>query len=326
MQKSLAHLALILKGAAMGVAETIPGVSGGTIAFITGIYERLLESIGSFGVPAIQLWRAEGFGAFWRKIDGNFLVRLFAGMVLGILMGVFGMSYLLTNFPLPVWGFFFGLIAASAIYIGRKVEGWGIPTILALLLTAALAYWVTIATPAQGSDSLLYVFACGVIAISALMLPGLSGSFMLLLLGMYQFILHTTLKEGVLEQHDLGAVVTLGVFGLGCLVGVLTFARVLSWLFDHHRDLTMAGLTGFMLGSLNKVWPWQQVIETRMDSKGEEQVLFSNSISPSSFGQLTDNFFYGNDPHLLAVIVLMVIGFLTIFVVEKAGANNSSAA
>ncbi len=308
----------------MGVAETIPGVSGGTIAFITGIYERLLESIGSF-LPAIQLWRTEGFAAFWEKIDGNFLLRLFLGMVLGILLGVFGMSYLLTNFPLPVWGFFFGLIAASAIYIGRKVEGWSLSAVLLLLLTAALAYWVTIATPAQGSDSLLYVFLCGVIAISALMLPGLSGSFMLLLLGMYQFILHRTLKEGVLEQHDLGAVVTLGVFGLGCVVGVLTFARVLSWLFEHHRDLTMAGLTGFMLGSLNKVWPWQEVLETRINSKGEEQVLFSNSVSPSSFGQLTDNFFYGNDAQLLPVIVLMVIGFVTIFVVEKAGASNSSA-
>ncbi|WP_020538990.1 DUF368 domain-containing protein [Lewinella cohaerens] len=324
MQKSLAHLALILKGAAMGIAETIPGVSGGTIAFITGIYERLLESIGSF-LPAIQLWRTEGLTAFWKKIDGNFLLRLFAGMLLGILLGVFGMSYLLDNFPLPVWGFFFGLIAASAIYIGRKVEGWSLPTILILLLTAALAYWVTIATPAQGSDSLLYVFLCGVIAISALMLPGLSGSFMLLLLGMYQFILHRTLKEGVLEQHDLGAVVTLGAFGLGCVVGVLTFARVLSWLFEHHRDLTMAGLTGFMLGSLNKVWPWQEVLETRINSKGEEQVLFSNSVSPSSFGQLTDNFFYGNDAQLLPVIVLMLIGFVTIFIVEKAGASNPSA-
>ena len=309
----------------MGIAETIPGGSGGTIACITGIYERLLESIGSFGLPAIQLWRTEGFAAFWEKIDGNFLLRLFAGMVLGILLGVFGMSYLLTNFPLPVWGFFFGLIAASAVYVGSKVGGWSLPTILILLLTAALAYWVDIASPAQGCHSLWYVFLCGVIAISALMLPGLSGSFMLLRLGMYQFILHRTLKEGVLEQHDLGAVVTLGVFGLGCAVGVLTFARVLSWLFEHHRDLTMAGLTGFMLGSLNKVWPWQEVLETRINSKGEEQVLFSNSVSPSSFGQLTDNFFYGNDAHLLPVIVLMVIGFVTIFVVEKSGDSNSSA-
>lgn len=323
MQKTLAHFALILKGAAMGIAETIPGVSGGTIAFITGIYERLLESISSF-LPAIPLLRKDGLGAFWNKIDGNFLLRLFAGMVLGILVGVFGMSYLLENFPLPVWGFFFGLIAASAIYIGRKVEGWGLPTILALLVTAALAYWVTIATPAQGSDGLLYIFACGVIAISALMLPGLSGSFMLLLLGMYQYILHETLKEGILEQHDPGAVVTLGIFGLGCLVGVFTFAKVLSWLFDHHRDLTMAGLTGFMLGSLNKVWPWQQVMETRINSKGEEQVLFSNSVSPGAFGQLTDNFFYGNDPQILPVILLMLIGFVTIFVVEKAGSNNPS--
>lgn len=308
----------------MGIAETIPGVSGGTIAFITGIYERLLESIGNIGLPALKAWKEEGFSAFWRTIDGNFLLRLAAGMVLGILVGVFGMSYLLVNFPLPVWGFFFGLIAASAVYIGRKVNRWSWQAILLLLLTAALAYWVTIATPAQGSESLWYVFICGLIAISALMLPGLSGSFMLLLLGMYQFILHRTLKEGVLEQHDLSAVITLGVFGIGCLVGVFTFARVLSWLFDHYRDLTMAALTGFMLGSLNKVWPWQQVLQTRIDSKGEEQVLFSSSVSPTSFGALRENFFYGNDPQLLPVLFVMLMGFAIIFVVEKAGERNPS--
>lgn len=316
----------ILKGAAMGVAETIPGVSGGTIAFITGIYERLLACIGSLGLPAFQAWRAEGFGAFWQIIDGKFLLRLLLGMALGIGVGVFGMSYLLENFPLQVWGFFFGLIAASAIYVGRKVERWSWLAIVTLILTAGLAYFVTIATPAQGNESLGYVFLCGVIAISALMLPGLSGSFMLLLLGMYQFILHRTLKEGVLEQQDLGAVVTLGVFGLGCIVGVLTFARVLSWLFDHYRDLTLAGLTGFMLGSLNKVWPWQEVLETRIDSAGLEHVLFSNSVSPVTFGALRDNFLYGNDAQLLAVTIAMLIGFVLIFIIERAGNQNTTEA
>ncbi len=303
----------------MGVAETIPGVSGGTIAFITGIYERLLNSIGSFGPEAIGAWRTGGVKGAWAAIDGNFLVMLFTGMVLGIVAGVFGMSHLLTNYPLHVWGFFFGLIAASAIYIGIQVGKWSPMSIVMLLASGAFAYWVTVATPSQGSESPLYIFVCGVIAISALMLPGLSGSFMLLLLGMYQFILHTTLKEGVLEQQDLGAVVTLGVFGLGCLVGVFSFARVLSWLFNHHHDWTMAAMTGFMIGSLNKVWPWQQVLETRLNSKGEEQVLLSKSVLPGQFAALPDNFLYGTNPHLVSVLVAMAVGFVTIFIVERLG-------
>lgn len=303
----------------MGIAETIPGVSGGTIAFITGIYERLLKSIRSFGPPAVKAWKEGGLTAAWEAVDGNFLLRLFGGMVLGILIGVFGMAYLLEHFPLQVWGFFFGLIAASAIYIGKQVSSWSISTILAMLVATVISYYVTIATPAQGSESLLYVFICGVIAISALMLPGLSGSFMLLLLGMYQFVLHDTLKEGVLEQQDLGAVVTLGVFGLGCLVGVVTFARVLSWLFDNYRDLTLAGLTGFMIGSLNKVWPWQEVLETRINSKGEDQVLFSKSVLPNTLSELGENLQYGNDPQTLAVIISIVFGFGLIFIIERAG-------
>ena len=314
---------LILKGAAMGIAETIPGVSGGTIAFITGIYERLLNSIRSFGPVAITAWKEDGFAGLWQAIDGGFLLRLFGGMVLGILVGVFGMAYLLENFPLQVWGFFFGLIVASAIYVAKQIQRWSLAAGVIILISAAIAYWVTVATPAQGSDSLTYVFACGVIAISALMLPGLSGSFMLLLLGMYQFVLHDTLKEGVLQEHDLGAVVTLGVFGLGCLLGVLTFARVLSWLFDHHRDLTLAGLTGFMIGSLNKVWPWQQVLETRINSKGEEQVLFSKSVLPNTFSGLGENFFYGVEPYLLSVLGTMIVGFAIIFLIERAGIQNA---
>jgi putative membrane protein len=318
MQKRTSLL-LALKGAAMGLAETVPGVSGGTIAFITGIYERLLESISSFGPLALNAWKQEGFAGFWRAIDGNFLLFLFSGMLLGIIGGVFGLSYLLVNFPLQVWGFFFGLIVASAIYVGKQVSSWSLSTIVILIVTALLAYGVTVATPATGSESLAYVFLCGVIAISALMLPGLSGSFMLLLLGMYQFILHDTLKEGILENRDFGAIITLGTFGLGCLLGVLTFARVLTWLFNHYHNFTLAGLTGFMIGSLNKVWPWQEVLSTRVDSKGVEKVLFSKSVLPSRFSELSDNFLYGNDAALVGVMVAMLVGFAIIFLIESSG-------
>lgn len=308
----------------MGMAETIPGVSGGTIAFITGIYERLLLSIKAFGPEGVAAWKRGGFSSFWQAIDGTFLIQLFVGMAGGILVGVFGLSYLLEHFPLPVWGFFFGLIAASAIYIGKQVEHWNAPAITGLIVAAVVAYWVTVASPAQGSESLGYVFGCGVIAISALMLPGLSGSFMLLLLGMYQFILHQTLKEGILEQQDPTAIVTLGVFGLGCLVGVLTFARLLSWLFARYRSTTMAVLTGFMLGSLNKVWPWQEVLATRVNSKDIEQVLFSKSVLPGNFAQLTDNFLYGNEPQLVLVVVAAIFGFATVFGLERLGAKSAN--
>lgn len=310
---------LILKGAAMGIAETIPGVSGGTIAFITGIYERLLNSINSFATAALPAWKEGGLAALWKAIDGNFLLFLVGGMLVGILGGVFGMSYLLDHHPLQVWGFFFGLILASVVYVAKQVQMWNVDAVVALLVAMLLAYWVTIASPAEGSDSYLYVFMCGLIAISALMLPGLSGSFMLLLLGMYQFILHDTLKEGILEQHDPSALITLGVFGLGCLIGVFTFAKLLSYLFARFRNTTLAVLTGFMFGSLNKVWPWQEVVATRVDSKGEEKVLFSNSVSPADFSQLTDNFFYGNDPQLFSVVAIMVLGFVSIFAIERMG-------
>lgn len=303
----------------MGIAETIPGVSGGTIAFITGIYQRLLKSIKSFGPDALKAFRSDGIKGLWLAVDGSFLLVLLLGMLLGILGGVFGMSFLLENYPLQVWGFFFGLILASVVYIAKQVRPWGVETIVGLVTAMILAYWVTIATPAQGSESLLYVFICGVIAISALMLPGLSGSFMLLLMGMYQFILHETLKEGVLENHDLSAAIILGVFALGCLLGLLTFARLLSWLFDHYKNLTLAILTGFMLGSLNKVWPWQKVLSTRVNSKGVEQVVFSESISPNDFQMMSENFSYGTDPQFLAVLATMIFGFASVFLIERLG-------
>ncbi len=325
MKKQAARLALILKGAAMGVAETIPGVSGGTIAFITGIYERLLASIKAFGPEGLEAWRTAGWRGFWQAVNGPFLVLLVGGMFFGVLAGVFGVSHLLENYPLLVWGFFFGLIAASAIYVGKQVNKWDVASLVLLLISAAFAYWVTILSPSSGSESLLYVFLCGTIAISALMLPGLSGSFMLLILGMYSFILHDTLKEGVLENQDLQAIVTMGVFGLGCLLGLVTFARVLSWLFRRFRNGTLVVLTGFMLGSLNKVWPWQEVVATRVNSDGEQVVSLSKSVSPATFQQLADNLVYGNKPQLLGVLLAMVLGFASIFLLERFGPQNDVA-
>ncbi len=293
----------------MGIAEVIPGVSGGTIAFITGIYERLINAIKSIlGLEAINALRKDGIAAAWKTIDGGFLVFLVGGMAAGIVTGALGISYLLENYPEMVWAFFFGLIVASALYIGRQVRPWNIGNVVILVVGIVIAYWITVASPASGNESPIFIFFAGAIAISALILPGISGSFILLLLGMYQFILHDTLKEGVLEQQSSGAFLTLGIFALGCLLGLATFSRVLSWTFKHYKNPTLALLTGFMIGSLNKVWPWRNVLQYRTNSDGEQEPFIEQSVLPAS---------YEGEAQILAVVIAMIIGFSVVFLLDR---------
>lgn len=309
-----------LKGMGMGIAEVIPGVSGGTIAFITGIYETLLNTIKAFSPELINTFKKDGIKGVWQAINGNFLVALMIGMVFGFIAGLFGISYLLEHYPILVWAFFFGLILASILYIGKQIDKWTWKEVLMLILGTVIAYFVTIATPAGGSESLLYVFMCGVIAISALILPGLSGSFMLLLLGMYQYILHDTLKEGILEHFNTQAFVTMGVFALGCLVGLLSFARLLSWTFKNYKNATFALLTGFMLGSLNKIWPWRKPIKG-LDESGNlveagpgivlDKIIKEINLLPSQYGSEI------GDAFLVGAVVSMLFGFVIVLVLEK---------
>ena len=212
-------LPTVLKGAAMGVAEVIPGVSGGTIAFITGIYERLIDAIKSFSpTKLLAAFKADGIAGVWKSIDGTFLVSLLIGMVGGIGIGVTVVKYLLETHPVYVWSFFFGLIVASAVYIAKQITKWSALEIILLIIGSIFAYWITIATPSTGSESLWFTFLAGSIAICALILPGISGSFILLLMGIYTFILHDTLSDGVLKQQDSAAIIRLLVFGAGCLI------------------------------------------------------------------------------------------------------------
>jgi len=305
----MSQFSLVFKGMAMGMAEVVPGVSGGTIAFITGIYERLIFAIKSVDLELLRLLGKGKIAAAWKKVDGNFLVTLFAGMILGIGVGVFAITWLLQNEPIGIWSFFFGLILASCLVIGRDIDRWNIGTIVALLLGAVLVYYVTIAVPNTGIEALWFVFICGAVAISALLLPGLSGSFILLLLGMYTYIL-PKVKEVL--SGNLEGLSVLAVFGAGCIVGVLSFSRVLTWAFKNYKNITLAFLTGLMIGSLNKVWPWQQVLSTRENSKGEEVVAFSKSILPSTFGQLDENFLYGTDPQMTVALLSIVFGFVLV--------------
>ena len=212
---------LSLKGMAMGMAEVIPGVSGGTIAFITGIYEQLLNSIKSFGPSLLGVWKEKGIKGVWEAINGNFLLTLLVGMAFGIVVGVFLISYLLDTYPPVVWAFFFGLIIASAIYVGRQIEQWKLAEILLLILGTSVAYFITVISPSSGSESLLFVFISGAIAISALILPGISGSFILLLMGMYSFIISETLKPALKTLAPDKSLI-MAVFALGCLAGLMT--------------------------------------------------------------------------------------------------------
>jgi putative membrane protein len=274
--------ALILKGMAMGIAEVIPGVSGGTIAFITGIYERLINAIKVVLNPAIiRTLRKEGLKATWQKADGTFLLFLILGMVTGLVGGIFTITHLLETYPTLVWGFFFGLIAASIIYVGKQVKTWNWVSVLALIIGTVVAYYITVLNPGQGNESLPFVFLSGALAICALILPGISGSFILLLLGMYTIIIPTV--KDALKTFQMESLIVTGVFGLGCLLGLALFSRLLSWTFARYHDQTMAVLTGFMLGSLNKIWPWRNVLEYRTNSKGEEVPFIEENVLPAAY-------------------------------------------
>ncbi|MEM9023702.1 MAG: DUF368 domain-containing protein, partial [Bacteroidota bacterium] len=251
-------------------------------------------------------------------------VLLMVGMVIGIAAGTFMITYLLENYPVLLWSFFFGLIIASTVYVGRQLTRWGVLEIILLIIGTVLVYYVTVAAPSSGSQALWYVYVSGVVAISALILPGLSGSFILLLMGMYSYIIPTL--KNVLQTFDTGGLVVLAVFGAGALTGLLTFSHLLSWTFKHFRNQTLALLTGFLIGSLNKIWPWQQVTETRVNSKGEEVVQFSQSVLPGTFESLENNFLYGNDPYLFGAILLMIIGFVVVFVLERFDAQPKGTA
>jgi putative membrane protein len=302
-------LNLYLKGLAMGVAEVIPGVSGGTIAFITGIYEKLLFTIKTvLSVEPLRAFRAGGFSLLWTTVNGPFLLTLLAGMATGLIAGVFGITTLLEHYPPVLWAFFFGLIVASSIYIGRQVGRWTWREVFMVLAGIGTAYILTAAAPLQGSDSLFAVFLSGAVAICALILPGISGSFMLLLLGMYTLIL--TSVRSMLEHFDPGSVGIVVTFAVGCLTGLALFSRFLSWTMRRYPSQTLALLTGFMVGSLNKLWPWRNPVTFRMDSDGIPVPLLEENVLPGA---------YQGEPFVAVALLAAIAGFAIVFVLERLG-------
>jgi len=286
----------------MGAADVVPGVSGGTIAFITGIYEELINSIKSVNLHAVKLFFTGKFAEFWKAINGTFLISVLSGIAISIFSLAKGLEYLLNNYPILVWAFFFGLIIASAIYVARYVKKWNPGVVLAGVAGIITAYFITVISPAEANSTWWFIFLSGAIAICAMILPGISGSFILLLLGMYKFILEAV------GDFNIAVLLT---FLVGAAIGIITFSNVLSWLLKKYHNITIAVLAGFMIGSLNKVWPWKEVTETFTDRHGEIRPLVERNILPGTYEQIT-----GQQSLLAGAVLLAIFGFALIFIIE----------
>ncbi len=295
------HILLFAKGIAMGAADVVPGVSGGTVAFISGIYDELLRSIASVPAALGMLLRGR-FLAAWQAANATFLLVLLAGILTSVLSLARLITFLLAVHPIPVWSFFFGLILVSSHLVAREIQRWNWSRFVSFVMGAAFAYWITVASPVQWGTDSLSIFFAGSIAICAMILPGISGSFILLLLGLYPFIL------GAVKGLDINVLM---LFASGCLVGIVSFAGLLRWLLVRWRDLTLALLTGLMLGSLNKLWPWKETLTWHADSHGQQVPLLQTNLLPGRFAEVS-----GQDPQLLLAILLALGGVLLVLGLE----------
>ncbi|OQD42333.1 DUF368 domain-containing protein [Croceivirga radicis] len=302
-RKLIDYLWVTLKGMAMGAADVVPGVSGGTIAFISGIYEELINAINSIDFSLFREIKENGIKAAWNKINGNFLLALFIGIFISVLSLAKLLTWLLENQPILLWSFFFGLVVASIFLVGKEIKKWSALTVIILIVGAALAFYITKLPPNENVDSYPFLFLSGALAICAMILPGISGAFILVLLGSYKTILEAV------HQRDFAIIATVGA---GAIFGLLSFARLLKWMFKNYRNTTLALLTGFILGSLNKIWPWKVVLETKVF---DDKVIPVNEVSISPFN-------YEGDPKLILALVLAILGFSVIFILEKLAAKK----
>ena len=314
------YLIITAKGLAMGAADVVPGVSGGTIAFISGIYEELIETIHKLDIGFLSTWKEDGFFKAWKDYNIGFLVALFSGIGISILSLAKVITWLLSNHPIMVWSFFFGLVLASIIYVGRQINKWGIKAIGATIIATGLSYAITLARPIEDINSTWFLFLAGFIAIIAMILPGISGAFILLLLGAYKSIMATInqFRDGILSldwELFSSAFFKISIFAMGAIFGLKVFSRALNWLFKNHKDLILATLTGFMIGALNKIWPWKQVLEYRMNHSGETVPFIEKSVFPGR---------YAGEPLIWYALLLMLFGFLSIFILEKIANKKKS--
>lgn len=322
------YLTITAKGLAMGAADAVPGVSGGTIAFISGIYEELISTISNVNLSLFSTLKNQGLNAFWKQVNGNFLLALLIGIAISFVTFMKLAKFLIENHPVFIWSFFFGLIIASILYIGKQIKTWNIKIILAMILGGSLAYYITTIPPLANNENPYFLFIAGAIAICAMILPGISGSFILLILGAYK-----TLSDAIHDYNFKHIFIFIG----GAIVGLLSFSKVLKWLFKHYENTTLAVLTGFIIGSLNEIWPWKQTLSVFSKKAGTEmafsivtdlgslsvfqrntqdfenyKVMLEKSISPFTYSEINN----GIDSQLLYAIIFMVLGFSTILLLE----------
>ncbi|MFY0607400.1 MAG: DUF368 domain-containing protein [Cyclobacteriaceae bacterium] len=289
------YLGFVLKGLAMGAANVIPGVSGGTIAFITGIYQRLIDALKSFDLNAVKLILNGDFKMFVLKTDFYFLVSIFGGIAISILSLAKILEYAFVNFEQLTLAFFFGLIIASVIGVGRQISVWSPANIVALILGVVLAAGIAFLPPAEANGSFLYLVLCGGVAICSMILPGLSGSYILLLMGNYLLVMKA------ISGLEIGVLIPIAI---GCVVGLILFSRMLSYLFKNYQDLTISILTGFVAGSLAIIWPWKVTQYMTLEG-GKQKAIGYEWFIPSL------------DLHLCLAIGLMMVGFLLVWFMEK---------
>ena len=299
------YLILYLKGMLMGAADLVPGVSGGTIALITGIYKELLESINSISLSNLKLWKQQGLKSVWGKINGPFLIAVFGGILSSILLLSRLLEWLIENHPLVLWSFFFGLLIASIIYLFRAELSFSMLNVLYVCFGAVISFLVTKLNGGANQSSLWYLFLSGFIGISAMILPGLSGAYILVVMGVYQTVLsNVRIAQDLIFNFDqtqfINTASILGVFILGILVGIKVFAKFLSWLLNHYPQRSIAVLVGLMIGALHKVWPWQNTVA--------DSVKENLAVLPYE---------YNGDPQILIVITWMLIGFGILFLIER---------
>lgn len=287
----------------MGAADVVPGVSGGTIAFITGIYDTLLESIRRVNPSLIGIIKKDGLKAAFDHVNGTFLILLLSGILTSIFTLARFLTWMLHNNPIPLWSFFFGLIIVSVNHMFKQVKQWKVNRFVSVLAGAFFAYGITVLHPLNLEPTTVNILIAGSIAICAMILPGISGSFILLLLGMYGPILAAA------KSVDI---ITLGTFATGGVIGLLSFSHLLSWVLRNYRDIALTFLTGLMLGTLSKIWPWKETLTWRINSSGEQVPLLERNLSPLTFEQVT------GQPALLAyAFAAMIMGIALVWGLEK---------
>jgi len=287
----------------MGAADVIPGVSGGTVAFITGIYEELIHSLAAIDLEAGRLLRKLEFALFWKKINGNFLAVVLAGIVTSTFSLAKLMMYMLQHHPLSVRSFFFGLILISIVIVLREIKKWNLPVFILFIMGVLIAYGITMLSPAQLPEHWFLVFLAGILVSCSLILPGISWVLILSILGLYKYIVGALVMPNIL---------VILVFMTGCLFGIIGFSRFLSRILEKYHNPTVALLAGFMLGSLNKLWPWREVLEFVTNTKGEQIPVFDKSVLPWHYMTTTSR-----DPQVFQAIFMMALGVFIVVLMEK---------